>query len=51
MDYAFRCAMHKARRQAGLYFAGLLSEDRITEACGKAIRLARLDLHTGSHTV
>ncbi len=36
MDAAFRHAMARARRGGGLYFAGLLSEDRILEAFGKA---------------
>src|SRR6478752_10619302 len=36
MDVAFRRAVAEARRQRELYFAGLLSEDRILEAFGKA---------------
>lgn len=36
MDVAFRCAVAEARRQGDLYFAGLLSEDRIHQAFGKA---------------
>src|SRR5262249_28498771 len=36
MDTAFRRAVAQARRQGELYFTGLLPEDRITEAFGKA---------------
>lgn len=36
MDSAFRRAVAEARRHGDLYFAGLLSEDRILEAFGKA---------------
>lgn len=36
MDVAFRRAVAEARRQGDLYFAGLLSEDRIHQAFGKA---------------
>lgn len=36
MDVAFRRAVEQARRQGDLYFAGLLPEDRILEAFGKA---------------
>ena len=36
MDAAFRRAVAEARRQGDLYFAGLLPEDRIIEAFGKA---------------
>ena len=36
MDSAFRRAVAEARRQGDLYFAGLLREDRILEAFGKA---------------
>ena len=36
MDCAFRLAVAEARRQGKLYFAGLLSEDRILNAFGKA---------------
>jgi putative transposase len=36
MDVAFRRAVAEARRQGDLYFAGLLTEDRIHEAFGKA---------------
>lgn len=36
MDWAFRRAVAEARREGDLYFAGLLSEDRILEAFGKA---------------
>ena len=36
MDHSFRRAVAEARRQGDLYFAGLLSEDRINEAFGNA---------------
>ena len=36
MDFAFRHAVKQARRQGDLYFASLLSEDRILQAFGKA---------------
>jgi hypothetical protein len=36
MDTAFRRAVAEARRHGDLYFAGLLPEDRIIEAFGKA---------------
>lgn len=36
MDWAFRRAVAEARRHGDLYFAGLLSEDRILEAFGAA---------------
>ena len=36
MDVAFRRAVAEARRQGDLYFAGLLSEDHIHQAFGKA---------------
>lgn len=36
MDSAFRRAVAEARRQGDLYFAGLLPENRILEAFGKA---------------
>lgn len=36
MDSAFRRAVAQARRHRDLYFAGLLSEDRILEAFGRA---------------
>src|SRR6478609_8361690 len=36
MDVAFRRGVAEARRRGELYFAGLLSEDRILEAFGKA---------------
>ena len=36
MDVAFRRAVAQARRQGNLYFAGLLPEDRIEQAFGKA---------------
>jgi putative transposase len=36
MDVAFRRAVAEARRRGDLYFAGLLTEDRILEAFGRA---------------
>ena len=36
MDAAFRSAVAAARRDGGLFFAGLLSEDRILQAFGNA---------------
>ena len=36
MDLAFRRAVAEARRHGELYFAGLLAEDRILDAFGKA---------------
>jgi hypothetical protein len=36
MQGRFRCAVERARREQGLYFAGLLSEDRILAALGPA---------------
>ena len=36
MDVAFRRAVEEARRRGDLYFAGLLPEDRILEAFGRA---------------
>jgi hypothetical protein len=36
MDVAFRNAVAAARREGGLFFAGLLSEDRILQAFGNA---------------
>lgn len=36
MDVAFRRAVAEARRRGDLYFAGLLPEDRILEAFGRA---------------
>jgi len=36
MDFAFRRAVAEARRRGDLYFAGLLPEDRIVEAFGRA---------------
>lgn len=38
MDAAFRRAVALARREGGLYFASLLSEDRILQAFGEARR-------------
>lgn len=36
MDAKFRHAVAAARREGGLFFAGLLSEDRILQAFGEA---------------
>lgn len=36
MDVAFRRAVAEARRQGDVYFASLLSEDRIHQTFGKA---------------
>ena len=36
MEASFRRAVAEARRQKGLYFAGLLSEERIDESFGIA---------------
>lgn len=36
MDVAFRHAVAAARREGGLFFAGLLSENRILQSFGNA---------------
>jgi hypothetical protein len=36
MDASFRHAVAAARREGGLFFAGLLSKDRILQAFGMA---------------
>ena len=51
MDSAFRRAIAKARRQGGLYFASLLSEDRITRAFGNARWLWQGWIYTPAVTV
>ena len=51
MDSAFRCAVAEARRQGDLYFAGLLAEDRILEAFGKARWLWQGWIYTPAVTV
>lgn len=51
MDCAFRHAIAKARRQGGLYFASLLSEDRITKAFGDARWLWQGWIYTPAVTV
>ncbi len=51
MDCAFRNAIAKARRQGGLQFAGLLPENRIAEAFGKARWLWRGWIYSPAVTV
>lgn len=51
MDAAFRRAMAEARRQEGLYFAGLLSEERINQAFGIARALWQGWLYTPAVTI
>lgn len=51
MEYAFRRAIAEARQQGGLYFAALLSEDRITEAFGAASELWQGWIYTPAVTV
>jgi hypothetical protein len=51
MDLAFRRAVAEARRQGQLYFAGLLPEDRITEAFGEARRFWQGWIYTPAVTV
>jgi len=51
MDDAFRRAIAEAREQGGLYFAALLSEDRITEAFGAASELWQGWIYTPAVTV
>lgn len=51
MDLAFRRAVAEARRQGQLYFAGLLLEDRITEAFGEARRFWQGWIYTPAVTV
>ena len=51
MDSAFRRAVAEARRHSDLYFAGLLSEDRILEAFGRARWLWQGWIYTPAVTV
>lgn len=51
MDSAFRRAVAEARRRGDLYFAGLLSEDRILKAFGKARSLWQGWIYTPAVTV
>jgi len=51
MDVAFRHAVDRARRQGKLYFAGLLSEDHIQEAFGRARWLWQGWVYTPAVTV
>lgn len=51
MDNAFRRAVAQARRHGDLYFAGLLSEDRILEALGRARWVWRGWIYTPAVTV
>ncbi len=51
MDAAFRCAVAEARRQGDLYFAGLLTEDRILAAFGQARWLWQGWIYTPSVTI
>jgi hypothetical protein len=51
MDSAFRRAVAEARRHGDLYFAGLLSEDRILNAFGKARSLWQGWIYTPAVTV
>ena len=51
MDWAFRRAVAEARRQGDLYFASLLSEDRILEAFGEARSLWQGWVYTPAATI
>lgn len=51
MDTAFRCAVAQARRHGDLYFAGLLSEERIMDAFGDASRLWQGWVYTPAVTI
>lgn len=51
MDSAFRRAVAEARRHGDLYFAGLLSEDRILVAFGKARSLWQGWIYTPAVTI
>jgi hypothetical protein len=51
MDWAFRRAVATARRQGDLYFASLLSEDRIHQAFGAARWLCQGWIYTPAVTV
>jgi len=51
MDAAFRRAVALSRREGGLYFASLLSEDRILQAFGEASRFWQGWIYTPAVTV
>ena len=51
MEASFRRAVAEARRQKGLYFAGLLSEERIDESFGIARALWQGWIYTPAVTV
>lgn len=51
MDVAFRRELHKLRRQGSLCFAGLLPEDRINDAFGKARELWQGWIYTPAVTM
>lgn len=51
MDATFRRAIALARREGGLYFASLLSEDRILQAFGEARRFWQGWIYTPAVTV
>jgi len=51
MDIEFRRAVAEARRHGGLYFAGLLPEDRIIEAFGKASLFWQAWIYTPAVTI
>jgi hypothetical protein len=51
MDTAFRRAVAEARGHGDLYFAGLLSEDRIHQAFGKAREFWQGWIYTPAVTV
>lgn len=51
MDTAFRRAVAQARRHGDLYFAGLLSEERIMEAFGEASRFWQGWIYTPAVTL
>ena len=51
MNYSFRVAVAHARRQGDLYFAALLSQDRILKAFGKARWLWQGWIYTPAVTV
>jgi len=51
MYYSFRAAVAHARRQGDLYFAALLSQDRILKAFGKARWLWQGWIYTPAVTV
>jgi hypothetical protein len=51
MDVAFRRAVAEARQQGNLYFAGLLSEDRIHQTFGSARELWQGWIYTPAVTV